>query len=367
MRKGRENPAIRRDVTLTGAWTQGVVGGLEALAIDVRGLCRQEGLSYATLTDPDARVALDELALLWRFAEQRSDDRFLGLHAAERIAPVVNHIHAHLILSSRNLREGLIAVWRTVSVLAHGVEARLEDRGDSFAMRYKYARGNLPPGRQSVEFDAVVLRSAFGLAFGGPLPLRAVEFEHPFLGDHSEHERVLGCPVYFAQPANIFLVTREVMLRPSPHHSSELSRRLLEVAETHMARISQPSFSAELRTILRSRLHRGACDIHSIASDLHMSMRTLQRRLKADGTSFSELLDSAKRELALELIEGDLTVRGIAEQCGFSGSRALIRAFRRWTGTTPSGYREQLPRTRLGAECRRFEPGRPDQKRWRNR
>ena len=126
-------------------------------------------------------------------------------------------------------------------------------------------------------------------------------------------------------------------------------------------------FSAELRAILRSRLHRGACDIHSIALELHMSLRTLQRRLKADGTSFSELLDSAKREVALELIEGDLTVRGIAERCGFSGSRALIRAFRRWTGTTPSGYREQLPRTCLGAEGRQLEPGRPDQDERRNR
>jgi AraC-like DNA-binding protein len=285
---------------------------------------------------------LDELALLWRLAEERSDDSFLGLHAAEWVDPVVNHVHAQLILSSRNLREGLLAAWRTNPVFAHGAETRMEERNDSFAVCYKHARGDLPPGRHAVEFSAVVLRGIWGFAHDSPLPLLGVEFEHPLTGDHSEHERVLGCPVDFARPVNALVVAREVMLRPSRHYSAELSRRLQEVAEMHLARLSQPSFSAELRAILRSRLQRNACDADSIAAELHMSLRTLQRRLEVDGTSFSEQLDSVKQEVALGLIEGDLPVREIAERCGFSGSRALIRAFRRWTGTTPLAYREQL-------------------------
>ena len=54
---------------------------------------------------------------------------------------------------------------------------------------------------------------------------------------------------------------------------------------------------------------------------------------------FREVLDDVRREVALELIESDLPLKDVAAGCGFSGSGTLIRAFRRWTGTTPAAYR----------------------------
>jgi AraC-like DNA-binding protein len=331
---------MRRDATASGAWTRMVVQGLEGLGLDVHGLCQLANAPYAALVDPDARVPYDQVTQLWRAAERRTGDRNLGLHAAEGVRPVVNHIHVHLILSCRNLREGIAAIARTLPLLGHGVGLELEERGDAFLVHFEHARGDLPPGRHAVEFAAVVLRAIYGLAFGGPLPLRGVEFAHPHPGDHQEHERVLGCPVHFACGTNALVVGREVMLRPSSHHSAELARRMQEVADSHLSRVSQPSFSSELRAILRARLEGGPCDADSIAAELHMGLRTLQRRLEADGTAFSEVLDGARREVALELIETDLPVRDLATRCGFSGSRALIRAFRRWTGSTPAAYRE---------------------------
>jgi len=331
---------MRRDVTASGAWTRMVVQGLESLGLDVHGLCQLANAPYAALVDPDARVPYDQVTLLWRAAERRTGDRYLGLHAAERIRPVVNHIHVHLILSARNLRDGIAATARTLLLLGHGVGLELEERGDAFFVHFEHARGDLPPGRHAVEFAAVVLRAVYGLGFDGPLPLRGVEFAHPHPGDHREHERVLGCPVQFACGTNALVVDRDVMLRPSSHHSAELARGMQEVAESHLSRVSQPSFSSELRAIFRARLDCGPCDADSIAAELHMGLRTLQRRLESEGTAFSEVLDGARREVALELIETDLPVRDLATRCGFSGSRALIRAFRRWTGNTPAAYRE---------------------------
>ncbi len=331
---------MRREVTASGAWTRMVVEGLESLGLDVHGLCQLANVPYAAIVDPDARVPYDQVTLLWRAAERRTGDRNLGLRAAERIRPGLNHIHAHLILSSRNLRDGIAATARTLPLLGHGAALELEERGDAFFVHFEHARGDLPPGRHAVEFAAVVLRAAYGTAFDGPLPLRGVEFAHPHPGDHREHERVLGCPVRFASGTNALIVDREVMLRPSRHHSAELARRMREVADSHLSRVSQPSFSSELRAILRARLEGGPCDADSIAAELHMGLRTLQRRLQAEETAFSEILDGARRGVALELIETDLPVREVATRCGFSGSRALIRAFRRWTGSTPAAYRD---------------------------
>jgi AraC-like DNA-binding protein len=345
---------MRRDVTASGAWTGMVVEGLESLGLDVHGLCQLAKVPYAALVDPDARVPYDQVTLLWRAAERRTGDRNLGLHAAERVRPVVNHIHSHLILSSRNLRDGIAATLPTLPLLGHGVGLELEEMEDAFFVHFEHARGDLPAGRHAVEFAAVIVRAAYGMAFDGPLPLRRVEFAHPHPGDHREHERVLGCPVHFASRTNALVVDREVMLRPSRHHSAELARRMLEVADSHLSRLSQPSFSSELRAILRARLEDGPCDADSIAAELHMGLRTLQRRLEAEGMAFSEVLDGARREVALELIAADLPVRDLAMRCGFSGSRALIRAFRRWTGSTPAAYREGA----RDAKSRPAEPSR---------
>ena len=331
---------MRRDATVSGAWTRMVVEGLESLGLDVHGLCQLANLPYAALVDPDARVPYDQVTLLWRAAERRTGDRNLGLHAAERVQPVVNHIHSHLILSSRNLRDGIAATLPTLALLGHGTEVELKEMEDAFSVQFEHARGDLPPGRHAVEFAAVIMRAVYGMVSGGPLPLRGAEFAHPHPGDHREHERVLGCPVRFACKRNALLVDRELMLRPSRHHSAELMRRMREVADSHLSRISQPSFGSELRAILRGRLEDGPYDADSIAAELHMGLRTLQRRLGAEGTAFSEVLDAARREVALELIETDLPVRDLARLCGFSGSRALTRAFRRWTGSTPAAYRQ---------------------------
>ena len=330
---------MRRDITASGAWSEMVVPGLEGLGLDVHGLCQLHEFSYASLVDADNRVPVDTLTLLWSQAERRSGDRHLGLHAARQIRPRLNHVHTHLVVSGRNLREGLLALGPTIPVLAQGAGFELEDRGEVFAYRFVHARGDLAPGRHAVEFTAAVLQRLMGLVHDKVLPLRAVGFEHPHPGLCREHEQVLGCTVRFAQPANELLIEREVMIKPSPHHSPELLRQLQELAERQLTSLRAPSFAAELRARLRSRLRAGVCQADTIAAELHMGCRTLQRRLEAERTSFSEVLDDVRRELALELVPGDLPLKEVAARCGFSGPGALIRAFRRWTGTTPAAYR----------------------------
>ncbi len=331
-----------------------VVRGLERVNVDVHALCGELGLSYASFVDPDARVACDDLSRLWRLAERRTGDRSLGIRAAERAELVANHVHVHLLLSSRNLRDGITALRRSLATVGHGSQLSMVDEGDVFRLVYVDAHGDLEPSPNAVEFTAGVLRRVWGVAMGGPLPLVAVEFAHPRPCDPAAHERVLGCPVEFARPANAMLVSRDVMLRPSPHWSPELSRQLMRVAHACLEKISQPSLAAELGTLLRSRLPSGPCDADSVAAELHISLRTLQRRLGAENTSYREVLDRARRQVALELLESDLPLNDIAAQCGLSNARTLIRAFHRWTGWTPSAYRKRAGHP---ARSRRDRPG----------
>jgi AraC-like DNA-binding protein len=96
---------------------------------------------------------------------------------------------------------------------------------------------------------------------------------------------------------------------------------------------------AELRVRLRPALGQGLPGVSTLARALGMSTRTLQRRLGELGTSYGDVLDDLRRDMArLRLEQRDLSVAAAARQLGYSDSRAFIRAFRRWTGATPGAY-----------------------------
>ena len=78
-----------------------------------------------------------------------------------------------------------------------------------------------------------------------------------------------------------------------------------------------------------------------MARELGMSRQTLYRRLKAEGTTFEELLDAKRRQLAVRYLAVDRnSVKAAAYKLGFSDPAAFSRAFKRWTGSSPSLFRE---------------------------
>jgi AraC-like DNA-binding protein len=170
-----------------------------------------------------------------------------------------------------------------------------------------------------------------------------VHLRHAFPGGQSEYERVLGCPVHFGAEANELWLPRGVVLHPSPSHSAETIRHLEEVAEKERQRLGEPSFAVKLHRMLVQRLPREAIDADALAATLHLGVRTLRRRLADEGTRYSDVLDGARRELALELLAAGEPVGRVAARCGFANTRNFARAFRRWTGATPAAFRASSP------------------------
>ncbi len=125
------------------------------------------------------------------------------------------------------------------------------------------------------------------------------------------------------------------MLRPHVHSSPVLTRQLEVVANQELSAISETSLSDLVGVILRARIQSGVCDVASVAADRHMSQRTFQRRLNGEGMSFRAVLDAARRDLCLELIEAGMAPTRVASRAAFSDVRAFRRAFRRWTGSRP--------------------------------
>lgn len=335
------SPPVRSDLLISGSWTSMVLRSFEALGLDARRLCTSAGLSYAQLSDPEARVPRDLSGRLWREAIRHSGDPLIGLHGGERVMPSANNLLSHMVISSANLLEGLERTLPYQRMLAHGRVATLEKRREAWALCFRRVDGDLPITRSEVEFMMAALLRLLRFAVGRRWNPVEVRFEFPVVDAAGEYERVFRCRVEMAQRENSLLLPADVMTVPLPHHCPAVFDALHAAANQALERVEQPSFAGEVRSriLARLRLKRADCSVDAMAAELHASPRTLQRRLDAEGASFSGVVEAAQRDRCLELLGGSDTLEQIGAAVGLSGSRALTRAFKRWTGRTPSEHR----------------------------
>jgi len=128
-----------------------------------------------------------------------------------------------------------------------------------------------------------------------------------------------------------------------PHASPELQQLLLD--EVHrLDREVALDFQTKVRRVLRAGLIVGRCSADGTAALFAMQRRTLSRRLRAEGKSFEALLAQIRYETARQLLtDTAIPIRQIAEAIGYADVSVFTRAFKRWSGETPSAWRSSLP------------------------
>lgn len=164
-------------------------------------------------------------------------------------------------------------------------------------------------------------------------PSMRVEVRHSRTSVDFEH--ALGAPVRFDAPHNVIITDASVLDLPLPQ-ADPLTMTVCERACHSLLRERcSPCVAQSVRTIIAE----GMTDAHLIAARLHLSPRTLRRHLAADGTSLRALVDESRRAKAIELMTmRRLSVEQVALRLGYTDAATFIRAFRRWTGTTPGAY-----------------------------
>ena len=126
----------------------------------------------------------------------------------------------------------------------------------------------------------------------------------------------------------------------------EERRDIFEVLGDFFEKLSRPAagkrcFKRDVEDAVEPMLDRGDASIEHVARELGMSRQTLYRRLRAEGTTFEEILDAKRRQLAIRYLGLDRSsVKAAAYRLGFSDPAAFSRAFKRWTGRSPSEFRE---------------------------
>ncbi len=186
-----------------------------------------------------------------------------------------------------------------------------------------------------------MVRGCRDLAHQAISPIRA-----EFIGEESsakvEYADILDCPVKFGAEWNA-LVYSEETTRLSVQGADT---KLLQILELTCQKIIGPTpemqdLGREVRRLIVEGLPKGSANIDAIADELNISNKTLERRLAERGQSFSALLDETRCKAAKHYLEEtDMRIAQVAYMAGYTEPAALVRAFKRWTGTTPIKFRD---------------------------
>jgi AraC-like DNA-binding protein len=192
----------------------------------------------------------------------------------------------------------------------------------------------------AIEFDAALMILHFRNETDGPFAA-ALSFEHA-LDDAAEFARLLGCPVNPNSTWSGISVPLQTWRLPLRRRDPVLRRLLQRHADDVLARVpSGTGLALEIQWALASRVAGGDTRIESIGREFGMSPRTLQRRLAGEGVSYQTLLDNERKAAAGRFVaESALAIGEIAYLLGYSEAAPFHRAFKRWYGRTPEGFRQ---------------------------
>lgn len=321
--------------------SRALLAACQKLGLDTDALLADAGIERAELENPDGRLAAASVATLFRRALAMSNDDELPLRAAEAVPFGAYRIIDFLAASAATVGDGLAHVARYFPLINSGAELCVGEGNG--AMRVEL-RSLDPAGipRAYAEYALAVTFLHCRHAAGFAWPLREARFASARPASTSAHERLFGCPVTFGTERHELVVAPEVWQAPS---QGAASSDLLRVLEEHAGRTiaslrSSETLESSVTRLLTKALRGGDPSLEAIAKALHLSPRTLQRRLQAEGCSFADVLDRTRRSTAdVYLKERSLALTEIAYLLGFSEQSAFSRAFQRWYGVAPSRYR----------------------------
>lgn len=329
--------------TTSSNWALAIVQALEMDGVDCRAIFRELGLDYAALADPDARFAQDGMTRLWQRAVALSGNPAIGLNMAKAIRPASFHVVGYALMSSRTLKEGLTRLVRYQRIIAEGADLSFRPTASGYELILAIHGDRLPPARQSAEASL-----AYALAFcrwmtGQPLRPQRVLLQGDPPADVEPFQQVFQAPLQFNAARYALLFERADLEAPLPTANESLAQLHDRFAGDYLARFSDSRVTHLARQVVCRLLPRGEPKREAVAQALHLSQRTLQRRLQEEGSSFQQLLDDARRELAEQyLAQPNLTLLEVAYLLGFADPSNFFRAFRRWFDMTPGEYRTRL-------------------------
>ncbi|WP_420474390.1 AraC family transcriptional regulator [Noviherbaspirillum sp. ST9] len=329
--------------TTSASWVRGIAERLKSVGLDVNALFAEAQLDLASLDNPDTRYDTEKISLLWELAAARSGDPFIGLAMPGPLQPAAFDVVAYAMMTCKDLHTGVDFLVRYQRVVSDAVMITMEDVPEGCWIGIELAGGKRPVPRHRIDFVFTTLQTFFRWITGTEMHPNAVEFTHAAPAETATYTAVFQCPVRFNAHANRLLFSHADLRLPLQAANPVLAELHDRFAGERLAKLEKNRTSIKARESILRRLPEGDPARADVARELCMSERTLQRRLAEEGTSFHQMVDEARRELAQRYLnQPQLGLAQVASRLGFTDRSTFSRACKRWFDLTPTEYRSRL-------------------------
>ncbi|MCP3025373.1 AraC family transcriptional regulator [Halobacillus sp. A5] len=319
----------------TGFWT-----GLRQLGILPQEVARKAGLPLTIINEPT--VTFSQYFSIWQAYSDIIGDTAKGI---VKLTTGFETVHfPPTVLAAYHARDYRDALTRMARYkqLCPPESLLISEEGDECTIELGWLSAEQSGPSMLVGITLAFLLELGRRGTGQPLTAKSVEFSH-LIGDAQSLEAYFGCHVQLGGNRNKLTLHRSDLHSSFVSYNAELLEILTPILDQSVdeQQLSH-SIIGVVKWIIKRSLPGGRSNTQTVAAELGMSNRTLQRRLHEERTSFKHLLTQVRQELAREyLADLSLDIREVAFLLGYEDQNSFYRAFRLWEGDTPSNWRTE--------------------------
>ncbi|REB07067.1 AraC family transcriptional regulator [Sporosarcina sp. BI001-red] len=316
--------------------------GLRQLGISARDVVRKAGLPLTIITESVVTTA--QYFAIWQAYSDLMDDTSKGIVKLATAFETTHYPPSVLTAyHARDYRDALNRMAR-YKQLCPPEKLRIIEEGEHCEIELEWSHTQQPGPPILVGITMAFLLELGRRGTDQSLKAYSVELSHP-VGDVQTLENYFGCPVQIGSDRNRLTLYRRDLDRFFVSYNAELLEILTPVLDQSIGEQQHNrSITEMVKWIIKQSLAGGRPDIQTIAREIGMGNRTLQRRLSEEGTSFKSLLTQTRHDQAREYLrDSSLDIKEVAFLIGYEDQNSFYRAFHLWEGDTPSNWRmEQL-------------------------
>lgn len=329
------------DLTVSRHFVLAALAGAGRAGLDTHDMLRRAGISPELLKFEKARVNSRQYSKLMQTLWSDMADEFMGM-GPRRCRTGTFATMCALVIDCPTLETVYQQAWQFSRLFEPTVCMRLEDDGDR-ARLVMVIEGDVYDPMHFLQESILVIWHRLGSwLIGQPVELELAEFNYPRPPHGDEYRHIFHCPLAFNARETALTFDRRFLTAPVIRDKPEM-RRFLKTSPADL--LSRPdesnTYTGRIRALIGRDFSKPLPDFEWIAAELHTSPQTLRRRLKQENTSFQEIKDLLRRDMAIYFLgRPEIAINDIAHRVGFTEPSTFHRAFKKWTGVTPGAYRD---------------------------
>ena len=302
-------------------------------------LFQQVGLvSPDTLTSQD-RVLAIAMQKLWRLAVEKTGDQAFGICFAQHTHPMALHGLGFSWMASDTLLDAFQRLVRYYRLITTAGEIILDEIPEGYRVWHKLPAPKGVAAPASLDAGMALFVQLCRIVKGTEFSPSAVYLQREKPAETSAFDSFFACPVYYDQDENQLVFKSDVFTAKLPGANPQLARANDQVVIDYLREFDKQDIVSQIRASIIEYLPSGTPSQEDVANSVHMSTRSMQRKLNEKGTSFKTIVETIRKELAeTYLKEGARSIGEVTYLLGFSEPSNFSRSFKKWTGMTPIDY-----------------------------